>query len=196
MTLLELLVKELPNRGGWPQGAVRAYQSEVDGEVYFFNKNEEYTEENNGDDKWYFDSTTTRGAGNGITREQYEAAQKPAWNGEGLPPVGTECESAQPGQINWNKFKVVAVESGSVFGFWYNGTSSALDGDKWLFRQIRTEADRKREEAVAAICVAGGGLPFGTGRKIEGSKHVVGQAWFDVYDAIAAGKIPGVELKK
>jgi hypothetical protein len=39
--------------------------------------------------------------------------------------VGIEVESTQPGQINWTEFKVIAVDSGAVFGFWSNGVASA-----------------------------------------------------------------------
>lgn len=36
MTLLELLLEELPHRGGWPRGAACACQSAVDNEIYFY----------------------------------------------------------------------------------------------------------------------------------------------------------------
>ena len=57
------------------------------------------------------------------------------------------------------------------------------------FRPIRTEAERKREKAVQALCNTGGG----NGKVDE--KAGYGSCWFDVYDAIAAGKIPGVKLE-
>lgn len=69
---------------------------------------------------------------------------KSRWRGDGvgLPVVGSECEVAQQRQVNWEKFKVIAVDSGAVFGFWSNGVASALDGDRWLFRPIRSKADK------------------------------------------------------
>lgn len=36
MKLLELLIKELPARGGWPAGMLSACQSLVDREIYFY----------------------------------------------------------------------------------------------------------------------------------------------------------------
>ena len=191
MTLLELLVKELPKRGGWPYGAVRAYQSEVDGEVYFFNKNDEYTEENNGDDKWYFVSTTTRGVHNGITREQFEAAiaaQQPVWDGKGFPPVGEECEiqfinDTPPKE--WFSFKLIGIHEDIIImnldgeRVWKH--KSKLSSERVIFRHIRTEAEGKREETINAL------ISLGVFTRPVAVKTI---------DAIAAGKIPGVELTK
>jgi hypothetical protein len=36
MTLLELLVQELPKQGGWPQDMLSVVQSKVDGELNFY----------------------------------------------------------------------------------------------------------------------------------------------------------------
>lgn len=195
MKLIDLLVQELPKRGGWPEGAVCVVQSVVDGEIYFYNR----PYDGNGcmpkmkgkillpisDDV----ITGFDGLNPVITRAQYEASlsasQKGEWDGAGLPPVGIEVESAQPGQINWTGFKVIAVDSGAVFGFWSNGVASALDGDRWLFRHIRSEADKKREAALDAILsVFSGNAATGTAAALKA-----------IYDAIAAGKIPGVKLE-
>lgn len=80
MTLLELLVKELPFRGGWPDGVERLEQypdgALFDGPNYQSNFKFQRADDF-GDDE--------------VTREQYEAAlvaSKPEWDGEGLPPVG------------------------------------------------------------------------------------------------------------
>ncbi|MFU9138487.1 hypothetical protein [Erwinia tasmaniensis] len=203
MTLLELLVKELPKRGGWPESkcdvsAVQDKDNEVKfhytGKLLKFGKNKAGVWGSNSPDSWleinipgcsfHADKMADDFSTAIVTREQYEAAlaasQQPVWSGEGFPPVGVECESAQPGQINWAKFKVVAVESGSVFGFWDNGISSALDGDKWLFRPIRSEAERKREEVAIAHMKQ---LNIGDCEDPQ-----------IIYDAIAAGKIPGIRL--
>jgi hypothetical protein len=70
------------------------------------------------------------------------------WSGEGLPPVGCECESKQFAQIDWHNFRVVAVENGHVFGFWNDKVGVCLDSTHWEFRPIRTEAERAIDEMV------------------------------------------------
>lgn len=105
----------------------------------------------------------------------------PVWNGEGLPPVGVECESKQFAQIGWHKFRVVAVESGHVFGFWNDKVGACLDSKHWEFRPLLTEEERKREEARKAMYAA--------------MNIIDGDIADAIYDAIAAGKIPGVKLE-
>ena len=105
----------------------------------------------------------------------------PVWNGEGLPPVGVECESKQFAQIDWHKFRVVAIENGCVFGFWNDKVGVCLDSEHWEFRQLRTEAERKREDVRKAIYAA--------------MNIIDGDIADAIYDAIAAGKIPGVKLE-
>lgn len=81
MTLLELLRQELPKRGGWPEGAVKATSYGFVPGVHFWD-----------DDELRVDCSdlTTRALGEGlVTREQYEAT---GWDGTGLPPVGVDVE--------------------------------------------------------------------------------------------------------
>lgn len=119
----------------------------------------------------------------------------PAWSGEGLPPVGVECEySLNGGKTWWNcKVDYIVGTQGVVMlcdtfeGVQYVQFSSY--GNALKFRPTRSEEERKREKAVQALCNAGGG----NGRVDEESGY--GSCWFDVYDAIAAGKIPGVKLE-
>lgn len=118
----------------------------------------------------------------------------PTWSRDGLPPVGCECEAKQFAQINWNKFKVVTVNSGAVFGFWDNGVDSALDGDKWEFRPIRSEADKKREEVIMSLAGAVCSAHFTYGEKLSDGQ-LPGSMWYELYDAIAAGKVRGVKLE-
>ncbi|QIH62325.1 hypothetical protein CRX67_03775 [Enterobacteriaceae bacterium A-F18] len=185
MKLIDLLVEKLPKCGGWP-GAIPALVQNSSGYVY---------QAGGGDllycfrlaDDWmnaevtcekYFDALRASAPRPGSLL-QYGAVDD-EWDGVGLPPVGCECEVAQPGQIIWDTFKVIAVESGTVFGFFNNGVSgAALTEDCWSFRPIRSEADKKRDEAIEAI--ASYALPYKCGA--------------DIYDAIAAGKIPGVRIE-
>lgn len=127
--------------------------------------------------------------------------QTPAaeWNGEGLPPVGCECEWQDKNTKQWNPVKVVyASEWVTVIREINKEKGDDLveiaienygDDTRLKFRPTRSEAERKREKAVQALCNAGGG----NGRFDEKSGY--GSCWFDVYDAIAAGKIPGVNLE-
>lgn len=201
MKLIELLVKELPKRGGWPRDALSITQDN-DGSLCVWDTNDPHYDgfswkHHTGNSLVYY--------WNGInavplycdhkesivTYWQYKASlaasQKPKWNGEGVPPVGCECESKQFSQVDWTKFKVVAVCDGHVFGFWGNGVSTALDSKMWQFRPLRTEADRKRDAAVEAIdCFMPECIPDTPNEFYHAKK---------IYDAIAAGKIPGVKLE-
>lgn len=187
MILLELLVKELPKRGGWPDNAVRSWQSVVDGEIYFDSSSGKRLQHRNGN---IYLPIVGNGLDEVITREQYESAiavQQPAWNGEGLPPVGCECEALYG--LAWHPCVVVAHLDGFVFAFNYDKriTFTVNDikaGDN--FRPIRTEAESKREEVINAIALA-----YDTQDNAGNYRAATG-----VYDAIAALKIPGVELSK
>lgn len=210
MKLIDLLVQELPKRGGWPEGANYAVQ-DADGTVkfaktltYLHYLAGEWRSNENGCDWIYGDKPFE---GNFVTEwtaddnhiaviamARYECeisnnktGQQPAneWNGEGIPPVGCECESKQFSQVDWTKFKVVAVCDGHVFGFWGNGVSTALDSKMWEFRPLQSEAERKRDAAVEAMQ-----------READEGNNWVYSEYEIIYDAIAAGKIPGVKLEE
>lgn len=199
MTLLELLVKELPKRGGWPEGAGSVSQSRIDGQLYFYAGKCNRTGADlksdyrlNLCDECYFGAPGLPS----VTREQYEAALKPAWNGEGLPPVGTECEVIEEKPLSvfdkWTPCKVIHFncrdeKETQVCIIDNNGDFAILySNDAFKFRPIRTEAERKRDE-FANACIE-------IDRKGDYSNS---HAFFcGVYDAIAAVKIPGVELSK
>lgn len=131
-----------------------------------------------------------------VTSQQYEAAlaaSKPEWDGEGLPPVGCECEGKQLAQLNWNKFKVVAIENGHVFGFWNDNVSTGLDSRLWEFRPIRSEADKKRENGVLSLAKAAGAMPFRYGETLSDGE-LLGSSWYELYDKIAAGEVTGIRI--
>lgn len=115
----------------------------------------------------------------------------PVWNGEGQPPVGVECEYSWAGEpwasgvIRYISKHTIIIETQADST---GDTECAYHPTDIKLRPFRTEADRKRDEAVQALCNAGGG----SGRVDEKSGY--GSCWFDIYDAIAAGKIPGVRL--
>lgn len=110
-----------------------------------------------------------------------------SWQPGTLPPVGFECEIAEPIFNAGTKVRVLCHDEGAA-------VCRILEGDKLHslcqlemneIRPIRTEAERKREEAMNAIWNSSGIRARDGGR----------QAAFDIYDAIASGKIPHITLK-
>lgn len=114
----------------------------------------------------------------------------PEWNGEGLPPVGLICEGRFPRHpgisFEWQECLVLyvferecAVKSKS--------TSTLHYCDE--FRPLRTKAERKREAAAKEMARHANSDPH---RKFNaGLRNCL-----SIYDAIAAGKIPGVKLEE
>lgn len=180
MTLLEILVKELPRRGGWPSENIHALVQGRTGNIYRAGGGSSLLGCALADD-WELAE---------VTREQYEAAlsapKKPEWDGEGLPPVGCECEMAwseaefAPCKILFIGESVVLVKS--------KGREDCYTISTVKFRPIRTEADRKRDETrkyIAASLFNDGDMSTAESLRL---------ATF-VYAAIAAGKIPGIRIE-
>ncbi|ORM55927.1 hypothetical protein HA41_00405 [Pantoea conspicua] len=113
------------------------------------------------------------------------------WNGEGLPPVGCECEVKAEDFYEWTKIKVVYVHNGEIAAVTSSPNTYLNDRiEKFSagynaaeFRPLRTEAERKREEAKHAIA------------ELCRSSASNGHSADLIYDAIAAGKIPHITLK-
>lgn len=201
MKLIDLLVKELPKRGGWPDGALNATQNE-DGEVCFSEGSTPVfglSAWHDGD--WCGNEFYTIRASDYdtaiITSEQYEAALEASggwieWNGEGLPPVGVECEYSLNSGASWFKCKIdyILGTQGLVM------LADVFEGGQWVsfheydgklkFRPLHTEAEKAREAAETAMrtCLAGTGA------------GITPMAAKGIYNAIAAGKIPGVKLEE
>lgn len=196
MKLIDLLVQELPKRGGWPDGALNATQDK-DGEVCFSDgaiPEFGLAAWTGGD--WcgneFHTITASDYATAIITREQYESAlaalQKPAWNGEGLPPVGCECEC----YVDEGIIHCVVV------GYDFDGKAVvmrnvparkyfSIQAGSGRIKPLRNEAERKRDEAVEAIDFYMPEFITDTPNEFYHAKKI--------YDAIAAGKIPGVKLE-
>lgn len=111
----------------------------------------------------------------------------PVWNGEGLPPVGCECEYLDsnnewyPVTIKYASNQIVVIcGMTNIFGE-EQETEIAKDIqlDKPQFRPLRSEADRKREEAVKTIMLTGW----------------CQAAAEEIYDLVAAGKVPGMKVE-
>lgn len=107
MKLIDILVRELPNLGGWITGHYQCAQDKT-GEVCFYTKGKihlvrygmwsipEDSEATHDGESRVVTSLADDYAETIITREQYEAAiaasQRVEWDGVGLPPIGCECE--------------------------------------------------------------------------------------------------------
>lgn len=111
----------------------------------------------------------------------------PVWNGEGLPPVGCECEYLDsnnkwyPVTIKYVSNQIVVICGMTNIFEEEQETEIAKDIqlDKPQFRPIRSEAERKRDEAVKAIMLTGW----------------CQAAAEEIYDLIATGKVPGMKLE-
>lgn len=108
----------------------------------------------------------------------------PVLSGEGLPPVGCFCEITDPyGMLVYGQ-----GESGEVIAHIENTAVIRMSYGLGCFeagflRPLRTEAERKRDESLRVIYEI---LYAGISTKQDAA---------DIYDAIAAGKIPGVKLE-
>ena len=203
MKLIDLLVQELPKCGGWPNGAERCRVGDFNGDsitiAFCFPKG--YSD---GFDVPFQYTVTIPIPGRYvsvatdycmITRDLYESAlaalQKQTWNGEGLPPVGCECElkyKCHDDDAYWERVVIL----------WQRGDDTLVEyvGDHFKhttqlihktsmnvdFRPLRTEADKKHDEVINEIASM-----IGRGTFYEDAERI--------YEAIAAGKIPGVKLE-
>lgn len=198
MKLIDILVQELPKHGGWPEGAVECCRFVDEANIDF------YDESGN----WPIDCCQQYGGiaqeavrnksipceHENVTREQYEkalAASQPQWNGEGMPPVGVVCEIAES-----TTYLHIGHPEGAVVKIYAHFTddrgvelAAFVDSvgkvggvcTSKCFRPIRSEAERKRDEAVAALK--------------QHKPQLVGELAGYLYDEIAAGKIPHIQLK-
>lgn len=212
MKLIDLLVKELPKRGGWPQNALSITQDN-DGSLCVWDTNDPHYEgfswkHHTGNSLMHFwceEAAMPLAYDHKeaiVTYWQYKAAiaasQKPSWNGEGLPPVGAKVEffiNPKLGYRNaWipdagTEMEVVAHKTttdGNDVAVCYldeggAGRSYCLAPES--LKPLRTEAERKRDTAIEAMQ-----------READEGDNWVYSEYEIIYDAIAAGKIPGVKL--
>lgn len=201
MKLIDLLVQELPKRGGWPDNKkYNAFISQDgNGEVWSFPSKPNMNVMRG---KWgapsgdgcYIGLITTIADDfhvSTVTREQYEAAlaaaQQPVWDGEGLPPVGCECEALFSKE--WQKCEILVHTRFGAIDCAVFKTKSVLDCyPEGHFRPIRSEFDKKRDDAIAkitdAICGEIADTGWATAEKYAAR----------AYDAIARGDIPHIKL--
>ncbi|TYD48393.1 hypothetical protein [Cronobacter sakazakii] len=182
MKLIDLLVQELPKCGGWPEG-YNVISTNGYGQAWCYSINA--SGETSGKELYIRSSEEGH-----VTREQYEAAlaaaQQPVWNGEGLPPVGCRIEAFSGGEwveaiVTYNEppeFHGDAAAWKEVLAFDCKTTRPFWTDE---FRPIRSEADKRRDEAIAAL------------KKLK--PQLVGELAGYLYDEIAAGKIPHIRIE-
>lgn len=175
MKLIDILVRELPKRGGWPidsddertlTATLPSISWGLDGGGYY----------------------AFRGPCDSVSHQLYEEtllARKSGWNGDGLPPVGVVCEGHFPrfpgNAFEWQECLVLYVFD-SECAVKSKGTSTLHYCDD--FRPIRSEAEKKRDESVNAL------IEFDLRRKTASIQDL----YPELYDAIAAGKIPHIRI--
>lgn len=107
----------------------------------------------------------------------------PVWSGEGLPPVGVECEMEND-RGTWLSVDVIAHKDGFAFGWSYD-YRMVLHSDKTEgFRPIRSPEDVAREKITLNM------LQYMYSSDATDYAQVC-----KIHNAIAAGKIPGVKLE-
>lgn len=192
MKLIDILVRELPKHGGWPEGAVECCRHKLGNSIDF------YDETGNWDDDCYlkygkdfakdciYEPKAETDFLQLISRSEYEsalAASKTQWDGEGLPPAGTRCEFISNG-TSWGEVDVIGIDGDKVVfkpsGETYYGIAPS---QRQIFRLISSEADKRRDVAISAIDAA-------CLLVRDASKTAAA-----IYDAIAAGDIPGVKIE-
>ncbi|HAT7705025.1 TPA: hypothetical protein JAX41_005174 [Enterobacter roggenkampii] len=184
MKLIDILVQELPKLGGWPIGADRIYQnakghlvgvqgciiSPVDMEL----------------------AILAEDLHKSVAREQYEAAlaaSKPEWDGEGLPPVGCECEYETNG-YGIKKVRVECITMDGIAFTWlgedpgFRGLDCINTSQSHRFRPIRSEADKKKYATIEEMLSTFFGAP-----PVDEPNENDRVAMAELYDAIKSGKI-------
>lgn len=202
MKLIDLLVQELPKRGGWPHNALSITQDD-DGSLCVWDTNDPHYDgfswkhhtRNSLVYYWHGIEGVPLSCdhmGSIVTYWQYKAAlaasQKPAWNGEGVTPVGCECECyVDEGIIHCvvvgYDFDGKAVVMRNVSARKY----FSIQANSGRIKPLRSEAERKRDIAIEAILSDMITIPCDLDLRDEVAV---------IYDAIAAGKIPGVKLEE
>lgn len=156
MKLIDIFVRDLHKFGGWPNGAVECHRFVDEANIDFYDADGEWQEDcfiryGNFAQEAVRKSITACES-ESVTKEQYDeaiAATKRGWDGVGFPPVGCECEFFDCEK--WLKVTMLYGGSQLVVLFDHDNqiersfSTSRIDGK---FRPIRSEAERKRDEAV------------------------------------------------
>ncbi|WP_421532831.1 hypothetical protein [Lelliottia amnigena] len=154
MKLIDILVRDLPKRGGWPIGVSKIEQSS-EGRLFDYSDLERpylFGE-------MVFDLADDWNDDLGVTREQYEAAlaaSKPEWDGEITPPVGADVEVLNSVTGRWYPVRMVYSSGRNAAWIELDGSGNIDSSSSSLtqFRPIRSESDKKRDEVEKGIADA------------------------------------------
>jgi len=181
MKLIDLLVQELPKRGGWPCAIPVLVQSSS-GYVYQAGGGEFIYQLELADD--WMDAE--------ITCEKYcdaLRALKPIWDGEGLPPVGCRVEALCGDK--WVEATVAYTDRPEGHGgatVWKEALVFDCKTTKpfWTdeFRPIRSEEDKKRDEVIKNMS-----------HSLRANGSVTEEQLNRLYADIAAGNIPHIRIE-
>lgn len=195
--LLARLVSDLPSMGGWPEWAVECILHRGSCKAMFYDNGGCFNGYPSFPDIKFKEEALVERV---VYREMYEAAlaaSKPGWDGEGLPPVGCEFLFG----THQTKAKCIAVGRDVIFASIGNPDEEDGAYEEFVisihhseFRPIRSEAEKKRAEGVIALSrVDPNVAPFEYGDK-HSDGSLIGSAWYELYDAIASGKIPHIRI--
>lgn len=203
MTLLEVLIKKLPECAGWPKDADRCIYHEHKEGATFYDAEGDMVKNGVG----FIDLCIPDVRREEVTREQYESAlggSKPEWDGEGLPPVGADVQCICNQFPNEGQEKLLGkiLYSGEYTILHTYKTNeqhhvpveSVLMTKHWSITPIRSEADKKREIGVLSLARADQTVGrFEYGEKMSDGR-LIGYAWYELYDKIAAGEVTGIRI--
>lgn len=186
--LLARLVSDLPKMGGWPDWAVECILHRGSCKAMFYDDGGRFSGHTSFPDIRFEEEALVERI---VYREMYEAAlaaSKPEWNGDGMPPVGCECEYKDTGTGEWVPVEIkysssqIVVFSGRI-RFRESDVEISKDVviDKPQFRPVRSEADKKRDEIIEALK--------------EGLGHAHGlYDLMQIYHLLSNGKIPYIRI--
>lgn len=151
MKLIDVLVQELPRRGGWPEGVEEIWQDydRLMRPLGWFH--DELCDDHR---RQHHDAHVK------ISRKQYEAAltaSKTEWKGDGLPPVGVNAEvffSADT-EPKWHSFLAKFIGENHVIAL-VGMEEISYKKDELLtsdvkFAPLRSEEVRKHDEITQSI---------------------------------------------
>lgn len=169
---------------GAPEWAMQVYKNK------YCNSNIWFTEHSHPSGRWISICGSAKGTtpdeginvDNNVLIAERRPITEPAWDGEGLPPIGCVCEY-RGNDTSWGEVKIIGHDEGKVVfkpsGEDYYGITPSHKAE---FIPIRSPEDVARDEALNAMSDAS--------IELDTYDPLIER----IYGAIAAGKIPGITL--